>query len=101
MDARQLMNASRLIARNNLTDKVLAVRIGWNDDTSRLTVAYYVDGLPSDDEQELCELTMGELLAEFPDIAQADTQCLDYAGRQADLRRMEGLAYLREDKPRA
>ncbi|CAP45194.1 conserved hypothetical protein [Bordetella petrii] len=101
MDYQALMNASRWIAKNNLTDKVCAVRVGWDNDTSKLTVIYYVDGPPTEDEEDECEITMAELLAQFPDVVQADTECLDYAGKQAELRRMEGLAYLREDKPRA
>lgn len=99
MNSEHLMNASRLIAKTNLTDRVCAVRVIWNSDASKLTVTYYVDGPPSVDEEAECDLTMGELLAEFVDVVTADTQCLDYTKERVDLSNLEGLVYLRNGEP--
>ncbi|MCD0505058.1 hypothetical protein [Bordetella petrii] len=95
MDVRELMAASRAIARHNVTDNVLAVAVAWDETASQVTVAYYVDGPPRDDERELCELTLAELLAQFPAIRQARTQCVDAGNKGAALRSLPGLAYLR------
>lgn len=101
MNPEHLMNASRLIAKTNLTEKVCAVRVTWDSDASKLAVAYYVDGPPSEDEEAECELTMGELLAQFTDVVTADTQCIDCTAEQIDVSQLSGLVYLRDGKPGA
>ncbi|OWT73781.1 MULTISPECIES: hypothetical protein [unclassified Achromobacter] len=76
MEKSALEKAAALIAQHNLTPQVAGVRVGWDEVTAKLVVQYFVDGEVADDERELCELTLTELLAEFPDVRTADTQCI-------------------------
>lgn len=93
MTNQELMNASSFIARRNLNEKVIGVTVNWDAGISKLTVTYYVDGVVSDEERELCELTLAELLAEFSDVKLADSQCLDAHSELGELR---GLVYFRK-----
>ena len=76
MDTNALARAASLIAKGNVNSSISAVRLDWNSALLRVSVLYFVDGDVSDDERELCELTLAELLAEFPEIRTAETQCL-------------------------
>ncbi|MET3518176.1 hypothetical protein ABIC63_005988 [Pseudacidovorax sp. 1753] len=60
-----------------------------------MTVAYYIDGEPSEEEIELCELSMSELLAEFPDVKSADTKCVE-APADEYLIALPGVVYTRD-----
>ncbi len=71
-----LQHAATFIAKGNLTPRVFSVRVDWNESQLHLLVQYFVLGEPGDDERELCELTLTELIAQFPDIQTAETQCL-------------------------
>jgi len=84
MNANSLRNAARLIAAGNRNHRVTGVAVNWHAASATLTVTYYVDGAPADEERELCELTAAELIAEFPDIASVRMQCLDGAGQAAE-----------------
>lgn len=95
MNLTQLKNAAEWIVKLNLTDRVRAVRVVWENATSRLTVLYYVDGPPTDAEEEECEITMAELLAQFPEIKIATTQCLDCAAEPIDFSQLPDLVYRR------
>ena len=93
MNTGSLLNAARLIAAGNLNGDVMAVAVDWQAGGAMLTVAYYTDGPPTDNARELCELTAGELIAQFPDIASARTACLDGRGQAAALARLDGLVH--------
>lgn len=60
-----------------------------------LTVAYDIDGEPGEEEIELCELAMGELLAEFPEVLAADTQCSNACADDASMD-VPGVVYARK-----
>jgi len=95
MKNKALMNASSLIAKRNLTEKVISVNVNWDDECSKLVVTYYVDGIVHDDERELCEITLSELLAEFSDVKLADSQCVRVTGQSSRPENMTGLVYRR------
>lgn len=92
MNSQELMNASSLIVRSNLNEKIVAVTVVWDKDALKLEVAYYVDGMVSDEERELCDLTLTEMLAEFSDVKIADSRC---HSAHRDLEQLKGLVYLR------
>jgi hypothetical protein len=75
MEANTLHLAASIVAGRNVTPLVAAVRIAWDDGLASLTVHYLVDGVITEEERELCELTAGELIAEFPDIGTVHTEC--------------------------
>lgn len=95
MNTRELMNASGLIAKHNLTNSVAAVTVSWNEDISKLTVIYHIDGIASDEDQELCDLTLTELLAEFSDVKLADSYCVSTGDHFDKLEQLKGLVYKR------
>lgn len=77
MNIQELVSASTAISKTNVNENVIAVGVAWDENTHKMSVNYYVDGLLSDEERELCDLTVTELLAEFSDIRSADSQCLN------------------------
>ncbi|SEL60169.1 hypothetical protein SAMN05216359_1123 [Roseateles sp. YR242] len=95
MNTEALAKASKLIAARNVNSRVKSVKVGWDAVTSKLTVAYYIDREPSEEEIELCELSMGELLAEFPEVITADTKCVD-ALADDDSIVLPGVVYTRD-----
>jgi hypothetical protein len=95
MNNQELVSASRLIARSNVNEKITAVTVDWDEGIAKLIVTYYIDGLVTNDEQELCELTLTELLAEFSDVKLADSQCLVAQSKFGELSEVKGLVYLR------
>jgi len=95
MNNQGLMNAASLIAKRNAGGRVVAATVNWDGHDSKLKVTYYVDGIVSDVEQGLCDLTLTELLAEFPDVRRAESHCLSASGRLGKLGKMQGLVYLR------
>jgi len=95
MKGESLLWAAKVIVARNLNEKVIAATIGWNEEASNLMLTYYVDGAASEDEQELCELALTELLAEFSDVKLANSKCLDAHGVFGELGGLKGLVYLR------
>lgn len=75
MNTEAHMNASKVISARNVNSRVKSVSVDWDPLASKLTLTYYINGEPSEEEIELCELSMGELLAEFPEVQAADTKC--------------------------
>ena len=75
MDDRSLFLAAQGIIRRNLTEQVAAATVLWHPETRELILHYYCDVPYGESEEELCELSLTELLAEFPDILLAQTHC--------------------------
>ena len=90
-----LLWAAKTITLRNLTEKTVAATVTWSAMNSKLIVTYYVDGAISDDEEELCELTLTELLAEFSDVIHADSCCINAHDKLSELPYLEGLVFQR------
>ena len=65
--------SARYITARNVTPNVAAVTATWDAVTGHLHVTYHLDGPPTDDDEEEMELTVGELVAEFPAIQTASS----------------------------
>ena len=72
LEQQALMSASEHIVARNVTDNVSMVRLRWNEATSHLALVFAYSSAPSEDDLEWQELSMTELLAEFPDIVTAE-----------------------------
>lgn len=94
MDSDELMSASKAIVARNVDHHVLAATVFWDGNRSALYLTWYVDRPPSDDDEELCELSLGELLAQFTEVARAYTRCV-HAQSVEDLAHLVGLVFLR------
>lgn len=94
MNYQDLIESSSIIAKRNLTDKVLAVTVIWENEISKLTVTYYVNGAVTDDEEEWCELTYAEITAEFPDVMIGDTRCISIDAKSEDMSALQGVVYI-------
>lgn len=90
-----LMNAAEMVSRRNVNENVVAVGILWDSFESKLTVKYYLDHEPTDDDVELCELSLTELLSEFSDIVIAETACIKADGKAVSGVAGETLVYAR------
>ncbi len=73
MTLTELANSSRFIVARNLTPNVAAAFVHWDDKQRHLRLTYVFDRTPSDADEEELELSMAELIADFPDIVSADT----------------------------
>ncbi len=94
MERQQLERAAKVISARNVTPNVKMVTIGWDSANAKLTLRYYTDTAPSDDDEEFCEIALAELIAEFPDIRKADTACL--LSRGPSVEHAEGIVYTSE-----
>ncbi|WP_340647046.1 hypothetical protein [Phenylobacterium sp.] len=79
MDEEVFRRSAQLIARRNLNDRINRVLANFNSKDGMLNVIYCVEGDPSDDDIEECEITCAELIAEFPEIREARTLCVSVA----------------------
>lgn len=94
MDIDELMAASKVIVSRNVDHHVLAATVIWDSKVSTLYLNWYVDHDPTEDDEELCEHSLGELLAQFSDVAKAETQYV-YTQSVEALANLEGLVFLR------
>jgi len=94
MDKTELYLAGRVIVGRNLTEYVVAATVNWDAETSKLSLRYYVDRDPHEDDEDECEYSMTELIAEYPDIALASTECFRLDAID-DVRHLEGLVFIR------
>lgn len=63
------------IVRRNVSERVVQVHVSFDSGNGLLQLLYCTEHAPTDDDLEDCELTCGELIAEFPDIISAETDC--------------------------
>lgn len=71
-----------------MNDNILRIYASFTPSSGRLSVIYCTAGEPTDDDGDECELTCGELIAEFPEIISADTKCVpikDCRGEEENL----------------
>jgi len=95
MNEQNLFWAARTIVARNLNQNVTAAAAHWEPATSCLTLSYCLDDLNEEDSQELCELALTELLAEFPEIEMAQSQIVQGKTGDPALEQLDGLAYLK------
>ncbi|GAB2469062.1 hypothetical protein GCM10027082_20720 [Comamonas humi] len=84
MKPEHLINAATSIVERNRSPNLIEARVAWDGSTGVLSLAYVTRKEPSDDDEELCELSMTELLAEFPDVVTAETACFIVGARAVD-----------------
>lgn len=72
MELSHLLNAAGVIAKRNLSVNVNSVTVEWSQDKAALKLFHYFDLSPTSADLELQELSMCELLAEFPDIRSSE-----------------------------
>lgn len=77
MNTNELINASRLIVKNNITSNIVAISLQWNEESKNVTIYYYTSQILSEDEEELCELSLTEIIAEFSDIQSINCEYIE------------------------
>jgi hypothetical protein len=65
------------------TPNVHAAMVDWNEKTAHLQLCHIFYKEPSEDDLELQELTITELIAQFPDIVTAE--CLTLLSNEFDV----------------
>ncbi|HLU04746.1 MAG TPA: hypothetical protein VKZ94_18410 [Advenella sp.] len=76
MKIQDLLHSATWIVAQNLTPNIVQARIVWNSTARILSLTYVTRKTPSDDDIDLCELSISELIAEYPDIDGAETACV-------------------------
>ena len=80
MDKDQLLRAARVIVARNLTSNVLLVLVDWLPGQAKLVLSYLTLQPPREEDREEAEVSMTELLAEFPEVADCETVCAQRSG---------------------
>jgi hypothetical protein len=80
----------------NVSERVIRVIVAFAQEAQHLSVIYISDGVPSADDWEDCELTCGELIAEFPEIKSAETACVRAVDHSVGENDHEIVVFLRE-----
>jgi hypothetical protein len=75
MELAAFKKSAAFITQRNVSDRVARVLASFDADSGSLRLIYCVEPEPTDDDWEDCELACGELIAEFPEIAHAETDC--------------------------
>lgn len=65
--------SAQYIAARNVSPNVAAVAASWDASANHVHVIYYLYGPATDDDVEWRELTVGELVAAFPEIQTASS----------------------------
>jgi len=76
MEENTLRRSAEIIAGRNISDRVLRVVVTFNSSKGQLRVVYCLASEPTEDDEDDCELTCAELIAEFPEIVIAETSCI-------------------------
>jgi hypothetical protein len=92
----KLYSVGRVIVARNLTEHVVAATVTWDEETSKLSLRYYLDREPHEDDEEECEIAMAELIGEFPHLELASTECVRLASAD-DAQRLEGVVFIRSN----
>lgn len=75
MELAVFKKSAAFITQRNVSDRVARVLAGFDADSGSLRLVYCTEAEPTDDDWEDCELACGELIAEFPEITRAETDC--------------------------
>lgn len=76
MELAAFKKSAAFIAQRNVSERVARVLASFDPASGNLRLVYCTESQPSDDDWEDCELTCGELIAEFPEITHAETDCV-------------------------
>ena len=95
MNIQDLHIASKAIVLRNAGPHMIGATISWDARDSKVTLSYYFDHPPTDEDEEQGELALTELIAEFADIALGDIKYAHLQGGEVKLRDMDGLIYVR------
>ena len=96
MDRETFKKSAEFISRRNVSDRVLRVIVTFDRDEGRLKVVYCLQGDPNEGDYEDCELTCTELIAEFPEIRVAETECVSDAECVMGIADVEEVVFFRE-----
>jgi hypothetical protein len=75
MDAITFKKAAQFIVKRNVSERVNRVLTKFDPKNGYMCLVYCTNDLPTDDDIEDCEIACAELIAEFPEIRKAETQC--------------------------
>ena len=64
MDTDRLVGTAKYIVARNVPATVAAVVLHWDEAHSLVALRYYMDAPPTEGESEMCELAIGELIAD-------------------------------------
>lgn len=96
MNINQLLCSTELAVSGLLTDKVLAVAVGWDEARLCLTLRYYFSDEPTGEEKEMCSCALAELEAEFsPYIENAKDEWICSAKKLDELDPLSGWGYVK------
>ena len=95
MDQEIFKKSAKLISQRNVSDRVLRVIVSFDQHEGLLKVLYCLQGCPKEGDYEDCELTCTELIAEFPDIRQAETECISNAECVKDIGDVKDVVFLK------
>ena len=76
MELAAFKKSAAFIAQRNVSERVACVLASFDLTSGSLRLVYCTDTQPTDDDWEDCELSCAELIAEFPDITHAETDCV-------------------------
>lgn len=71
---------------------MIAASVDWSDEAAKLVLTYYFDRQPTEEDEELCELALGDLIAEFSEISEAVNECI-HLHPGASLSSLERIVY--------
>jgi hypothetical protein len=75
MELAVFKKTAAFITQRNVSDRVARVIASFDADSGSLRLVYCVEAEPADGDWEDLELACGELIAEFPEITRAETDC--------------------------
>ena len=90
-------NSASFIAKRNISQRVIRVIATFDQSARHLSVIYVLNGEPSENDREDCELTGSELIAEFPEILTAETSCISVADYSVEQHAGEGVVFHRDN----
>jgi hypothetical protein len=75
----QLLSTARVIVARNLTKNVCMAAVTWFPTQGKLCLCYQTVRPPSEKDAEETEIAMAELLAEFPEVIDCETVCIQHS----------------------
>jgi hypothetical protein len=76
MNSTALQLAAEVIVRRNITSNISRAAVFWDSGRSHLRLTYFCNTIPTEEDREWQELSMCELLAEFPEVVTAECHAM-------------------------